>query len=57
MRNLFMTEIIIIRAVMHLGDYPMKKFRRLVTQRRKLRVSVRKGSGKISFLTIPPHSQ
>ena len=42
---------------MHLGDYPMKKFRRLVTQRRKVRVFVRKGSGKISFLTIPPHSQ
>ena len=35
----------------------MKKLRRLVTQRRKVRVFIRRESGKISFLTIPPHSQ
>ena len=39
-------------TVMHLARLPVKKVRRLVTQRRKVRVY-----RKISFLTIPPHSQ
>ena len=35
----------------------VKKSRRLVSQRRKVTVFVAKVSGKISFLTIPSHSQ
>ena len=35
---------------------PMQKLRRLVTQRRKVRVFYARVYGKISFLTIPPRS-
>ena len=57
--KLFMTEIIVELGYSHAPSrLPVKKLRRLLHKRRKIRVFVWKGiSGKISFLTIPPHSQ
>ena len=56
--QLFMTEIIIELGYSHAPSrLPVKKLRRLLHKRRKVRVFVWKGIWKISFLTIPPHSQ
>ena len=56
--QLFMTEILIELGYSHAPSrLPVKKLRHLLHKRGKVRYWYGRVSGKISFLTIPPHSQ